>query len=801
MMVFSPEWFEEHQRPLLRFANSRWGRYVLRINGSRSAVGSRTISNIEPHAISWLNEDGTQSSEFRAHAKFAKRLYHAFKPFWFLMHAWDLGIANHLTEALNLGFDTLTSYPDSGHSSTTVDGYAYRYTPGSEETWSTISAGLGTDYFDDAEALYVEAIAGTAANKFVALARSLLTFDTTSIHSLDTVTAASLSLYLNYKDAGLGETAAHVVSGFSNQNNRLAAADYQRVGSTSFSSVAYSSLPTATYSTFTLNSSGRSNITKGGISGFGLRLGWDVAGSFTGTWLASQTATYGWQSVETTGSSEDPTLLVTYTVARSTSVSGSLLIGSSLTTKTTHRTSLSGSLLIGANVDVTKAIAPVPGKEYVYRIYDADSAYIGTWNDVASDLTFSQRLNTPGTTTTVRLARSANRTIEQRTTLSTEAGEGLTDESGDALAAAYVTNNTIGEGTDVELNYRVDIYAHYGTFENLLTEDGEFLLAEEDGGTIIMGGAPLTIVNTEDLLVAVGAPLGRRVFSGIILDYSANYGQREFVDVTLASHGIELSNEVILSGTDTTVSYAGQPHDTIVKSILDTNPGVLTYDSASIDATATNINETFRLNTKLEGVESVYSQTDDGWYWYGNVGDNNLYLKNRTGTADHTLVFAKHISEVLIKRTMEDLRNTVYFVGGDTGAGILYKKYTDPTSVAAWRQGVYRITDRRYILEPSAARKADKILARYGGPIYTTSVTISSEVYDIESIQLGQMVGFANFDNFVDSLVLQIVRLSYSPYHVTIDLGELLDRQADVVDDIAGDLQAEQFILIPAAPS
>lgn len=426
------------------------------------------------------------------------------------------------------------------------------------------------------------------------------------------------------------------------------------------------------------------------------------------------------------------------------------------------------------------------GKEYVYRVYNAADTYLGVWDDVISELEWSQPINTPGTTTTVRLARSANKQIERRDTLATELPEDLTDEGGDPLIATYVTSNTVGEDTDVDLNYTVDIYVHYGSFDELVNEALEMITTEDD----------------EELIVSSGAPLGRRVFSGIIVDYEATYGNEEYVDVVIASHGIELSNEIIKSGSATTVTYTTQAPETIVKSILDTNPGDMSYTTASIDSTGITITEVFRLNTKLEGIESVYNQTDPGWYWYGNVGERTLYMKDMSGTADHTFLLGKHIKQVKTRRSMEDLRNTIYFVGGDTGGGVmLYKKFTDSASITAWRQGVHRITDRRYTSATSAERYADKIMDRYAAPIYSTTVEIAAEVYDIEDIQLGQMVGFGNFGNFIDDLLLQIVDIRYTPYLVTLRLGERLNRQIDVVSELVDDLHTEQYNTIPSTPS
>jgi hypothetical protein len=221
--------------------------------------------------------------------------------------------------------------------------------------------------------------------------------------------------------------------------------------------------------------------------------------------------------------------------------------------------------------------------------------------------------------------------------------------------------------------------------------------------------------------------------------------------------------------------------------------------AATIVNTGTTINPTFRLNTVLEGIESVYAESPAGWYWYGNVAENAVYFKASSATADHTFVLGAHISGLKVSKSIENLKNDYYFVGGDPGTGVFYKHdtYASPFT----RNGLERETDRRVWLLATYQRRRDKLFSRYGGAIYTTTVTIPSGVYDIESIQLGQVVGFANFGNFIDALKLQIVSKQYSAYTVTLELGELLQSQAEIIDDTSSALQDEQYTNIPSAPS
>lgn len=465
--------------------------------------------------------------------------------------------------------------------------------------------------------------------------------------------------------------------------------------------------------------------------------------------------------------------------------------------RTLSPSSISASSSVGTPTLTTTPPPPPPdtdwsalGKEdekvYVYKVYTADDTYIGIWDDVADELEFSQRLNTPGTTTTVRLARSANSTKEVRDSFTTQSGDFLITEAGDSLISVSTTPNAVGEDTDVDLDYNVDIYVHYGEFANLTTEIEELLTTEAG----------------DQLVVTSGAPLGTRIFSGYIMDYESVYGGDAGVTVTLASHGMELSNQIIMSGSNTTATYTTTALETITKSILDTNPGKISYDTASIGTTGVSETLVFRLNTKLEGIETIYDQTPEGWYWYVSPRDNLLYLRQVSSSADHTFYLGQHIKELRVKRSIENLINEVYFVGGESGGTPIFKHYEDTTSQTAWRKGLERITDRRYTLTASMQRRAEKLMGRYSEPIFTSPLTITSAKYDIESIRLGQTVRFRNFGNFIDNLApLQIVSVNYTPTAVTVELGELQMRQVDEVAKAEQQLAGEQYEKLPNAPS
>src|SRR3990167_4064729 len=109
--AFDKKWFARHQRVLLWLLNTFcvriWFLWVMRINGKRSSVGRKKIIKIEPNAITWREGERRYSSEFRAHDKYSKRLYYAFKPLWWAMHFWDWLVGDRLAMRLSFGFSVL----------------------------------------------------------------------------------------------------------------------------------------------------------------------------------------------------------------------------------------------------------------------------------------------------------------------------------------------------------------------------------------------------------------------------------------------------------------------------------------------------------------------------------------------------------------------------------------------------------------------------------------------------------------------------------------------------------------------
>jgi hypothetical protein len=307
-IVFGKNWFKRNQRKLLWLLNTPiiriWFRWVMRIDCKE------TINEITPSSYTfggkYIDSETIElKTDFRSHDKYSKRLYFAFKPFWYLVHFWDVTFANRISQQLNFGFDTLTVYPAAGANSP-VDGMIY-YENASYTTCHDAATGDAADV-TDIEIIGMNSDVG--ATYFIR--RIISCFDTSPLTSGATISAAVLSLYYNSDKATANTTQAdqQIVAATPAATNNLAASDYSQLGTTVFATQAVSGISVAQYYDFTLDANGIANISKTGISKFGVRARGDIESS-----TPSAGNYVSWKSSDNAGTSTDPKLVVTYTAS------------------------------------------------------------------------------------------------------------------------------------------------------------------------------------------------------------------------------------------------------------------------------------------------------------------------------------------------------------------------------------------------------------------------------------------------------------------------------------------------------
>lgn len=230
--------------------------------------------------------------------------------------------------------------------------------------------------------------------------------------------------------------------------------------------------------------------------------------------------------------------------------------------------------------------------------------------------------------------------------------------------------------------------------------------------------------------------------------------------------------------------------------------GVVTYTPTSIQPTGIIVpTYTFQTNTVSEGLDILLDLSPPGFYYTIDPGTNILTFKKINTTADHVLVFRKHIQNLDLSASIEKLKNDIYFTGGLSGATNIFINRKNQNSINGFGSEIDRITDVKVTDTSVASSIALNYLDKVDDEVYETDVEIIDGQVDITKYNLGDTVGFANFGTFPDSVIIPIVRVSRDMEIAELALGTLPVRQSDLIQESQEDLLALQTVANPTQPS
>ena len=212
---------------------------------------------------------------------------------------------------------TLTAYPDAGTGATTVDGFI---TSGYGATMTVAHNTATGDGANPSHAtdMYIRALQNGSGTY---LGRIVMTFDTSALTSGATISGAVLSLYgTSSYYANPSSSSAVIVASSPASSNTLVAGDFGNVSFTAFATIAQSSLSQSAYNDFTLDSNGIANVSKTGISKFACIYEVDRAI----TTITGVDNIFNFKPADTSGTTNDPKLVVTYSTSTNVTVTPSV---------------------------------------------------------------------------------------------------------------------------------------------------------------------------------------------------------------------------------------------------------------------------------------------------------------------------------------------------------------------------------------------------------------------------------------------------------------------------------------------
>ena len=268
---------------------------------------------------------------------------------------------------------------------------------------------------------------------------------------------------------------------------------------------------------------------------------------------------------------------------------------------------------------------------------------------------------------------------------------------------------------------------------------------------------------------------------------------------------IDIDNHMVVKGNYTGDYFDGNSQNALWNGSPNASTSSLlksqtytTRDALSISNTGTTVSYTFRANTYKDVLEKTLELMPSNWYFRVGLGDNLVYYKERSATPQHLFYLGKHIKSLDLKGSIINSTNRVLFTGGGEP-----NLYIDRSEVPAdrTRRTLKMMSDNRVTVLDSAEIIADGTIDGNNKPLFRTTVEILTKQYDIESISVGETVGFRNFGNYVDAITMQVVGLSYNPSSVQLQLDSNPPTVSKRLEDLRRNMTVNENSGIPDSPT
>lgn len=220
------------------------------------------------------------------------------------------------------------------------------------------------------------------------------------------------------------------------------------------------------------------------------------------------------------------------------------------------------------------------------------------------------------------------------------------------------------------------------------------------------------------------------------------------------------------------------------------------------EATGLSLTYLFNQSTIFDALQKVIELSPSGYYSFIDLGTAEMDIKEIPTTADFTVVGGRDVNQLDISFTIEQVKNYLLFSGGDVGGGInLFKYYQDTQSTSFYGIRTSTKSDNRVTLDATADAIGQTFIDESAGEVQETTLTVLNESIDITLLEPGKTIGFRNFGDLIDEMLLQIVRREYTPHSVKLTLGRLPISTSITIQKINRDLLLEQTINNPDTPT
>lgn len=344
--------------------------------------------------------------------------------------------------------------------------------------------------------------------------------------------------------------------------------------------------------------------------------------------------------------------------------------------------------------------------------------------------------------------------------------EGTPGSSSTLLASSY--NNYVGS------------YQHTTLFTFTLDQSVDLTTGTNYYFTI---EALKTGVTADVYTVGVRATETSSYANGSMYEYVANSGWSDL--------GFDMMFKLVVyeSTIDANVFNSTDPSDMVLDIIGSASDlgMIISSDSSTVKNTNTTVSYTFKYSTIYEALKKCIELAPAGWWFYFDSSTNMFYYQSKPEQI-HTYLENSKVQDFKLRRSLENVINTQYIVGGEVAGENLLVKSQNNLSIAKYGRWSETKTDNRITDETSAALIGEGIVDEYAEPRFSAQVVISAKDYDITSMKPGQLIGFNNFNTIIDNLRLQIMSIEKTRDYARLQLEILPPTQAKRIEDLRRNL-------------
>jgi len=377
----------------------------------------------------------------------------------------------------------------------------------------------------------------------------------------------------------------------------------------------------------------------------------------------------------------------------------------------------------------------VPERRLLYKVYQEDGTFVGTFADVVSDLSITKEINGGDGAFSFTLARKID---------------------------------DFGEGTTIDFNYRIKVYL-FDSFNPT--------------GILVAYGY---VISYEPYLN--GTDEGVTVTCLSAISKLSNDYYRLGTSAVASELGVELKD-----------MRADEMMSTVITHYRSTETNSMIGAPSGLDQTTDNAGTLFEFTLRLfnkkhiEALREIskyfarYKSNGYWFYWRINTA-GTLLVKNIAATATHKFVIGKHITNISGSKTIEGLVNRVYFWNEKGTTSSEYVKLTsdDTDSQSEYDVMSEYINDNAVTNTTAASLLASARIYDNKDPKVKIRIELNGD-YDLASIEPGQTCQIFNLKNNPYKLgsdsVLFIHSITYNVDSATLEIAEAADDFTNMVDE------------------